>query len=164
MGKGLRFIATVFVAFIIYILLAIPLNWQEVVLGLLVALTSSFLMIRFLPFDLRVINPVRIAKALVYLRYFLWKMIQANLNIASIVIKRKLKIKASFVNRKTTMSTPEGKLFLTSSITLAPGKLSVDIKRDNVFIHCITSEHRGEKETRKRILKPFEKYIREITE
>ena len=164
MERFLRFISTVTVAFIIYILLAIPLNWQEVILGALVAIVSTVLMLRFLPFDLKVINPLRITRALIYFPHFLWNMIQANLNIASIIIKSKLKIKASFMKRKTRISTPGGKLILAGSITLAPGTLSVDIRRDKLFIHCVTAEDTVEKEKRRRILKPFEKYIREITE
>lgn len=164
MAKALKFLATAIAAFVIYILFAIPLNPEEIFLGGLVALVSSVLMIRFLPFDMSLFNPIRIYRILIYLPCLFLKMIQANLNITSIVIKPKLKIKAFIVKKKTTLATPVGKLLLTSSITLTPGALSVDVKKDQVLIHRVFAEDTCNKEIQTEILEPLEKFIREITE
>ncbi len=157
MLKGLRFIATAAAAMAIYILMAFPLDPGEAVLALLISLLSTILMIGFLPFDLRLLNPVRVIKALIYLPFFFRKMIQANISIAAVVLQPKLPIKPAIIKEETALSSAEGRLILTSSITLTPGTLSVDIDDQNVFVHCVSG-------TGKKVLEPFEKRIRGISE
>lgn len=162
--KLLKFSATFTVAFIIYLLLAAPLNGQEALLGLIVALASSLLMVGHLPFDMRVLNPVRIAKALSCLPFLLRNMIRAGLNIASIVIRPALSINPSLAKGKTSLSSAGGELLLTSIITLMPRTLSVDIRKKTVLVHCLEAENTGQRDTGAEILEPVEKQIREITE
>ncbi|MBA7703022.1 hypothetical protein ES703_111804 [subsurface metagenome] len=162
--KLFKFSATFIVAFIIYLLLAGPLNGQEALLGLMVALASSLLMVGHLPFDMRVLNPVRIAKALSCLPFLLRNMIRAGLNIASLVIRPALNINPSLAKGKTSLSSASGKLLLTSIITLMPGTLSVDIRKKTVHVHCLKAENTGQGDTGAEILEPVEKQIRGITE
>lgn len=157
MNKGLRFIATAAAALVIYILMAFPLDSGEAVLALLISLLSAVLMVGFLPFDSRLLNPVRVIKALIYLPFFFRKMIQANISIAAIVLQPKLPIKPAIIKEETALSSAEGRLILTSSITLTPGTLSVDIEDHTLFVHCVSKT--GEK-----VLEPFEKRIRGISE
>ncbi|MQY76633.1 MAG: Na+/H+ antiporter subunit D [Spirochaeta sp.] len=157
MNKVFGFIATAAAALAIYILMAFPLDSGEAVLGLLISLLSAILMVSFLPFDLRLLNPVRVIKALIYLPFFFRKMIQANISIAAIVLQPKLPIKPAIIKEETNLSSAEGRLILTSSITLTPGTLSVDIDDHNLFVHCVSK-------TEEKLLEPFEKHIRGISE
>lgn len=157
MHKGLRFIATAAAALVIYILLAFPLDSGEALIGLLISLLSSALMARFFPFDSRLFNPVRAAKVLIYLPFLFWKMIQASINIASIVLKPELPIKPAIIKEKTSLASAEGRLLLTSSITLTSDTLSLNINRRTLSVHCVSK-------TGKKVLQPFEKRIKEISE
>ncbi len=164
MGKVFRFSATAVASYIVYVLLVIPLKSGELLLGIVVALVSASILFKYLPFDIRVFNPVRIVRGLIYAPYFLWKMIVANIEIALIVISPVLKIKPSVVKSGTLLKSNEGKLLLTSSITLTPGTLTIDLKDDEVYIHRVKADKTGEEETRKTIVLPFEKFIKGVTE
>ncbi len=164
MGKLLRFTATAAASFVIYILLVIPLKSGELVLGAAAALLSAAVLYKFLPFDSRLFNPVRIFRGLAYGPYFLWKMIVANIDIALIVIRPVLKVKPSIVKGRTLLKSKEGKLLLTSSITLTPGTLSIDIQDDVVYVHRVKTDTIDEAGTEKEVIHPFEKFIKGVTE
>ena len=164
MNKVTGFIATAFAGFIIYLLLALPLSTAELIMGGAVALLSAGLMIRLAPLQLKMFNPLRIIRGLVYFPYFFYKMVQANLQIASVVLRPSLPINPSLVRAETLLKSDLGKLMLTSSITLTPGTLSVDIREDKVYIHCVSPVSTDDKEASNTIVVPFEKQIRGITE
>ena len=157
MDRSFRFAATATAALVIYILMAFPLDLGEAVLALVISLLSALLMVHFLPFDVRLLNPVRVIKALIYLPFFFRKMIQANISIAAVVLQPKLPIKPAIIKEETALASAEGRLILTSSITLTPGTLSVDIDDHTIFVHCVS-------ETGEKVLEPFEKRIRGISE
>ncbi len=164
MRKIARFTATAAASFVIYILLVMPLKSGELILGAAVALLSAAVLYKFLPFDRRIFNPVRIVKGILYGPYFLWKMIVANIEIALIVISPVLKIKPSIVKGRTLLQSNEGKLLLTSSITLTPGTLSIDLKDDQVYIHRVKTDKTSDTETQEEVIHPFEKFIKGVTE
>lgn len=164
MGKVFRFTATAVVSFVIYILLILPFKTGELVIGLGVAFISAVIVSGYLPFDSRIFNPIRLAKGIAYAPYFLWKMIVANIEIALIVISPVLRIKPSIVKGKTNLKSKEGKLLLTSSITLTPGTLSIEQKDDEVYIHRVNTDKTGEEETTAEVIHPFEKFLKGVTE
>ena len=162
MSGIVRFIATAVACFVIYLLLSLPLSPGELPAGIGIAVLISILMSRYLPINGKLFNPVRIIRFLIYLPVFIRKMIAANLQIAAIVIRPKLAVSPAIVKGKTGLATKEGKLFLTSSITLTPGTLTVDVNEDDVFIHVVKKGKAEDPE--KDILGPFEKHIGGITE
>jgi len=164
MKRILRFAATFAAAYLTYLLLVLPAGSQELILGVLAALVSTVILMKYLPFDTRLFNPLRIARAAVYTPYFFWKMIVANVEIALVVISPILKINPSIVKAKTDLKTDEGRLMLTSSITLTPGTLSVDIIDDNVYVHRVRTDKFSPEETKEEVLLPFEKFIKGVTE
>lgn len=164
MNKLLRFTATAVISFVIYLLLTASLGWEEILFGIGVALVAALLVARYLPIHIGALNPVRIVKAIVYLPYFLWKMVEANLKLALIVIRPSLPIRPSVVEGTTDLKSAEGKLFLTSSITLTPGTLTVDVDDERVFVHCVTADERETNDAKGQILVPFEKRLRGVTE
>ena len=134
MNTILRFVATAVVSFVIYLLLTASLGLAEILFGTGVALIAAVLVSRYLPIHIGALNPVRIAKAIIYLPVFFWKMIEANLKLALIVIRPSLPIAPSIVRGTSGLKSGEGKLFLTSSITLTPGTLTVDVDEDEVRV------------------------------
>jgi multicomponent Na+:H+ antiporter subunit E len=157
-----RLAAGAAMGFIFYLLLARPLNRAELGLGLAVALLSGLLLPA--PFDPRVFNPLRWLRRLLYFPVFLVRMVQANLQIAAIVLRPRLQIRPAILRGRTRLESPEGKLLLTSSITLTPGTLSVDVRDGQVYIHCVSTDLTEDKEVEAEILAPYEKYIRGISE
>lgn len=162
MKKLVRFLATAAAAFALYLVLTMSVELPEILLGIGVAVITTLVVVRFLPIGIHTFNPVRILLAVVYAPVFIWKMIAANLHIAGVVIRPRLRIRPSIVKAKTGLTNPNGKLILTSSITLTPGTLSVDTKDDDVYVHLVDTPAETEEEARKRIIEPFEKHIRGI--
>ena len=68
-------------------------------------------------------------------------------------------IRTSLKKGKTELFSPFGKLMLSSSITLTPGTLTVDVNKDEFSIHCVRSTQSAEQ-----IMALFEKFIKRITE
>lgn len=155
-----RFLSAFIISFLVYIVLISNYSIYEVLAGLLVSLIISFIFSSFIPADFKIYNIIRIFHSLIYVPYFLWQMIKANIQIALIVINPKLPINPDIIKGKTILKTQTGKLALTSSITLTPGTLSVDEKNGEVEIHCVTAQ----KESGDNIIKPFEKYLERVTE
>jgi multicomponent Na+:H+ antiporter subunit E len=164
MNKLLRFAATALISFVIYLLLTASVALPEILFGIGVALIAALLVGRYLPIRIGALNPVRIVKAAVYLPIFLWKMIEANLKLALIVLRPSLPIAPSIVKGKTGLNSGEGKLFLTSSITLTPGTLTVDVEGDDIYVHCVTAKGGERDRTEETILVPFEKRLKGVTE
>lgn len=164
MGRLVRFLATTVVAWVIYVFLTLPAGVEELLLGLGAAVLSAIILVRYLPFDARLFNPLRILRAVIYVPWFIWKMIVANLEMAVIILRPSLRISPSVVKAGTELKSNEGKLFLTSSITLTPGTLSVDVKDEQVYIHRVTVKKTGDEENRKEVVVPFEKFLKGVTE
>jgi len=164
MGRAVRFLATVLAGWVIYLLLAMPVGVEELWLGLGAAVLSALLLAGLRPFDGRLLNPLRIIRGIVYVPYFLWKMVAANLEMAVIILRPVLKISPSIVRADTELQSPEGKLLLTSSITLTPGTLSVDAEDQKVYVHRVTGGKSDDGENRKEITVPFERFLKGVTE
>lgn len=159
-----RFAATACVSFVLYLLLVGSFGTAEILLGAGIALLSAALVGAFLPFGLGALSPVRIAKAIAYLPYFLWKMIEANLILAWTVVRPSLPIAPSVVKGSTILSSDVGKLLLTSSITLTPGTLSVDVDGNDLYVHCVTAGADEITDPENTILEPFERRLKGVTE
>lgn len=164
MDKLLRFTATAVIAFVIYLLLVSSLALEEILFGIGVAIVSAILVARYLPIRIGALNPVRILRAIAYVPYFLWKMVEANVKLALIVINPALPVHPSIVKGTSRLASGEGKLFLTSSITLTPGTLTVDVDGEEVYVHCVTAGKSEEEQPEEEILEPFERRLRRITE
>lgn len=157
MNKGVRFVATAAGSFVIYLLLAGSLRPEELIAGAIVAVIAALIMSGYNPLNGKIFNPVRMAKALLYFPYFLWKMVVANLQIASIVLKPRLPISPAIIRERSSLKSPEGILILTSSITLTPGTLTVDEEDGDIFVHRVS-------ESEEKVLEPFERKLQGVTE
>jgi multicomponent Na+:H+ antiporter subunit E len=159
MKKAGGFITTLVFSFVLYLILVNSIERDALLIGAFVSLISSLVLIRFIDLPIRFLNPLRWVHFIVYLPYLMKEIVKANVSIAIIVLNPKLPIHPEMKKGKTNLVTPHGKLLLASSITLTPGTLTVDIDRDTVQIHCVSTTKSAEE-----IMRPFEKYIRRITE
>lgn len=69
--------------------------------------------------------------------YFLLALLKANLDLARRVLSPTLPLNPAFVEVRTGLTSPLGKLALANSITLTPGTLAVDIHDDRLLVHWI---------------------------
>jgi multicomponent Na+:H+ antiporter subunit E len=144
----------------VWLLLSQSIEPLELGIAAVVSLLLGFVFSFFVVLPFKLLNPVRWFWFLVYLPWFLLQMVKANLQVAAIVVNPALPLNPAIVKGKTTLKSNLGRLLLTSSITLTPGTLSVDINDSEVEIHCVDSTA-GDAAG---IMQPFEKFIRRITE
>ena len=159
MNKVGSFITTYICSFLLYLILVNSVQSDVVIVGLIVSFIASLMLIRFIDLPIKYLNPLRWVFALIYLPYFIKEVIKANVRIALIVLNPKLPISPELKKGKTKLKSPHGKLLLSSSITLTPGTLTVDVDEDEFQIHCVSTDKSAEE-----IMRPFEKYIKRITE
>ncbi|MCD4690979.1 Na+/H+ antiporter subunit E [bacterium] len=104
----------------------------------------------------------RIAYLIAYIPYLLVAIVAANIDVAKRVVNPRLPIRPGIVKVRTNLKSPLGRLFLTSSITLTPGTLTVEISGRELYIHWIDVEAEGVEEASERIVRGFERYLEHI--
>jgi len=171
-GKLSRYLYTVIVLFLVWILLTASLDTQELEFGLILALTVGALTYPvFTTRGLANLHPKRVAYAIAYVPYFLWAMIVANLDVAYRVLHPARPIRPGIVHCRTVLKTNPGKLGLANSITLTPGTITLDVDGKDYFIHWIwvpdevlqaKSEDEHVEHASEAITRPFEKFLRVI--
>ncbi|ASJ06947.1 Na+/H+ antiporter subunit E [Thermococcus pacificus] len=170
-SKISRYLYTVIVLFLIWLLLTASLDPQELGFGLILSLiVAAFTYEIFSTGGLANLHPKRVAYAIAYVPYFLWAMIMANLDVAYRVLHPKRPIRPGIVRCKTVLNSDVGKLALANSITLTPGTITLDVDGDNYFIHWIwvpdeamtEKEEEHVKAASEGITVPFEKFLKVI--
>lgn len=149
----------------IWILLTWSVAWQEILVGVFVALIGELLIGDIFPIGaVKIFNPVRLFWMGIYGIVFLAYVIKANFDVAYRVLNIYLPIRPGIVKVKTRLKCDMARTFLANSITLTPGTLTVDLIDDNLYVHWIniTSDD-PEKET-EIIVSRFEKLLERIFE
>lgn len=88
-------------------------------------------------------NPVSINLRPSLIQYWLWlakEIGKANIDVAKIVLSRKMDISPRLIRVRATQQTDVGVATFANSITLTPGTVSVDIDGDEILVHAITNE------------------------
>lgn len=159
MKRVLQFLSLFILSFLLFLVFSAGLSPQNLLAGAGVALVVAVIGQAFFNMGMDWLNPVRWMWFLVYVPVFIWEMIRANISIALVVLKPSLPIAPGIFKYRTGLKTEWGKLLLTSSITLTPGTLSVDINNDTLDIHCVRLN-----DVQKSDIEKFEKYIKRICE
>lgn len=154
-------------AFLVWVFLTWPPDFQHLVVGLLAA---GF--IAFMTGDLFVRRPhilKHISRYLWFLYYvplFIWECIKANIDVAYRVIHPDLPINPGIVKVKTILKTDTGLTFLANSITLTPGTMTVDIDQGNgfLYIHWIDVKSKDVQKASELIVNIFEDVLKRIFE
>jgi len=158
-----KHIVKFFTAFVlclaVYFVFAGNLTLEELIAGGVVSLIGAIAILNFFDISVKVLNPVRWFWMIVYIPFFLKEMIKANFHIAGIVLNPKLPIHPTVKRGKMKVVNAGARMLLANSITLTPGTLSVDMKNDELEIHCVDTMESAEQ-----IMAPFEKHIRRIAD
>lgn len=122
-----------------WIILTSSLSVQSLLVGLLV----SFLVVLFV-FDKQTqlkssfVSLAGVLRYVKFTRVLLVEIFKANIDVAKIVLSRKLDIQPQFVRIPLVVSKQSNQILLASAITLTPGTLTVDLNEDGYVIHALT--------------------------
>jgi multicomponent Na+:H+ antiporter subunit E len=166
-GQGehriVRYLTAFLVSFGVWLALVGTLNWQELLMGAVVAAIAAAFGWRY--FSLVGFSHLSVKKLIYLIAYipvFFWEMIKANLDVAYRVIHPRMPINPGIVLIKTNLKSDSGKLALANSITLTPGTLTMDVKGDNLLVHWINVKSTDTKEATSIIGKRFERFLKVI--
>ena len=152
------------VLFVLWTLLVGRASGQDLAAGFVISLFIAVVFGSvFLSEPKRAFAPKRWLLFLCYVPYFLYYCVRANLDVAYRVIHPDLPIHPGIIRARTQLTNDLSKTFLANSITLTPGTLTVDIKGQDLFVHCINipdDPHRFGQE----IIERFEPILAEIFE
>jgi len=167
--RGYGFVKAAFAFFLLFgfwLLVTIPQSFEPglFVVGAVLTLLVAVLTSGRYPQREWLLNPMRLFWLAVYIPYFLYLCIKANLDVAYRVIHPDVPIRPGIVKVKTTLRTNLAKTFLSDSITLTPGTLVVDIVGSDVYVHWINVCSDDPEEQTEMIVQPFEPMLKRIFE
>ena len=158
-------VAFFFLLFVTWLLLTWSLDPEDVFVGVFFSLLLAAALGRIYPSaPEHLLDPRRWLWFALYVPYFLYYCVRANLDVAYRVLHPRVPIRPGIVRVHTDLQTDLAKTFLANSITLTPGTLTVDIDGQDLFVHWIniTSDDPGRQtET---IVRRFERMLKEIFE
>ncbi len=158
-----RYLVTFFVLFGVWLALTGTFNWEELVMGAVLAAIGAGLGWRaFSRVGFSHLSVRKIAYLLAYIPVFFWEMIKANFDVAYRVIHPRMPIKPGIVMINTDLTSDTGKMALANSITLTPGTLTMDIRGGNLLIHWINVKDAETEGATKLIGSKFERFLRVI--
>lgn len=166
MEKNYSRIVTFLVAMFVWVLMT-GVDWQHLVVGILVSILVAFLMGDMFTFSpKKFMDFKRYALFAWYLVIFGWECIKANIDVAIMVLHPKLPINPGIVKVKTILKTETAITFLANSITLTPGTFVVDLDKEKgfLYIHWLNVKTQDIDEATEIIVKPFEKILKEVFE
>lgn len=86
-------------------------------------------------------HPIHLSpKAILYWPWLAWEIVKANLDVACRVLDPRMPIHPSLIRVKASQRSELGKVIYANSITLTPGTVSIDIKRNEIEVHALTRE------------------------
>lgn len=97
-----------------------------------------------------------IVKYLKFAPVFIKALIQANIEVAKIVLTPKLPINPGIVKLKTTLKNDYDKLILANAITLTPGTITIDLRGEDIYIHVLNLKTTDKEALQKEIIDSFE--------
>ncbi len=155
----MKYLATFMVLFASYIALA-GFELVELAVGAVVAIVLTFILANSVDYKIDIKFPIRLLVfIIVYIPVFVVELIKANVDIARRVLSPTIPLNSGFVKVKTELDGDFAKLALANSITLTPGTLTVDVKGNELYIHCVDVPGETEEEHRKAISSKFERIL-----
>jgi multicomponent Na+:H+ antiporter subunit E len=152
-------------AFALWMLLFWSLDLWVIVAGAAVAVLVGAMLGQVFPDNAaKALDPRRWFFFIVYVPYFLYWCLRANIDVALRVVNPNLPIKPGIIKVSTTLTGEMAKTFLANSITLTPGTLTVDIDDQDLYIHWINIDTDDVKQRTAQICERFEPLLRRIFE
>lgn len=135
----------------------------SLIIGVIVAIVVAVVFGGYFSYHpVKLLQPHRLLWLVLYIPVFAWACLKANLDVAYRVIHPEKPLKPGIIKVKTILKSDLAKTFLANSITMTPGTMSVDIIDDTLYIHWIWIRDEDLEKATKIIVKPFEKYLKNI--
>jgi multicomponent Na+:H+ antiporter subunit E len=112
----------------------------------------------------RLLDLRRWVSFLLYVPYFFYYCIRANLDVALRVIHPDVPIRPGIVKVRTSLRGDMARTFLANSITLTPGTLTVDMDGQDLYVHWINIDTDDAQKRSAEICGRFEPLLRRIFE
>ena len=161
----MKWLMCLLLAFVLWILLFWSVEPAVLAAGAFFALLTAIVLGDIYPDRLhKLLNPKRWLFFLMYVPYFLYYCIRANLDVAVRVIHPDVPIRPGIVKVRTTLTTDMAKTFLANSITLTPGTLTVDLDGQDLYVHWINIDTEDVDKRTAEICGRFEPLLRRIFE
>jgi multicomponent Na+:H+ antiporter subunit E len=161
----MRQLVCILITFLTWLLLTWPPHWVDLGVGVFFAILVATLLSELYPESPHsMFDPRRWFWAAVYLPFFLWHCLKANMDVAYRVMHVDLPIHPGIVKVPTTLRSDWSKTFLAASITLTPGTLVVDIDGQDMYVHWINVPEKDRERQSRHIAAKFEPLLRRIFE
>ena len=161
----MRYIIYFIIGFCLWLLLTLSVNLDHLIAGVIVVLLGTIIFGGyFTDKPIKFLQLHRLFWFIVYIPFFIWYMIKANIDVAYRVLHPERPIKPGIVKIKTTLKTNIAKVFLANSITLTPGTMTCEIDGEYLYIHWIWVESTETDQASKIIARGFERFLRRIFE
>ena len=133
------YLSSVFVLFIIYLMLTANVSLANLVLGLIVAAGISLLMPKDTPMLVRIDRLPRFLWAgFRYAFIVIRDVVMGGISTARIVLDPKLPLNSGIVAIPYGKKSELGTAFSAHAITLSPGELVIEMDGDgNMYTHCL---------------------------
>ncbi|MFH1942123.1 MAG: Na+/H+ antiporter subunit E [bacterium] len=159
----MRKIILIIFSFIVWLGLTWTLEWQNLVVGGVVAITVGLIFGNlFVNEPAKVFQFSRWLWFVMYIPVFFWEMVKSNFDVAYRVLHPKMPISPGIVKVRTNLQSEMGKVFLANSITLTPGTFTIDLKDEFLYIHWINVRYKDIDKATQNIVSKFEKYLIKI--
>ena len=117
------------------------------------------------------LGPISIVKKILwficYVAVFLWECLKANIDVAWRVLYPTLPIRPGTIKVKTDLKSDIGLTFLANSLTLTPGKTTIDVDKVNgyIYIHVLyLKEDYSVPDIRLSVVTKYERLLKRIFE
>jgi multicomponent Na+:H+ antiporter subunit E len=87
--------------------------------------------------DTTAFQPARFA---FYLPWLTWQIFVSNIRVARVVLSPRMNIRPTFISQPPGVRGDRALTLLGMSTTLTPGTLTVDIRRDEIFVHALDAQ------------------------
>ena len=86
-------------------------------------------------------HPIHLTfRAILYWQWLLKEIVLANIAIARVIMARKMPIHPTVIGVTATQKTELGHVIYGNSITLTPGTVTIEIDKDNLTVHALTTD------------------------
>jgi multicomponent Na+:H+ antiporter subunit E len=75
-----------------------------------------------------------------YVPWLIWQIILSNLRVAKVVLDPRMPIRPIFISQPPGVVGDRALTLLGASTTLTPGTLTVEIRRDEIFVHALDAQ------------------------
>jgi len=141
--------------FLVWVGLTNSLDIQELIVGAVVA----FVVAKFFTKDEELNLKDTIIKYIKFAPIFIKSLIKSNIEVAKIVLSPNLPINTGIVKLKTSLKTNHDKLLLANAITLTPGTITIELDRDDLYIHVLNIENEDRAVLQREIIDGLESRI-----